>query len=109
MANALFILGKGFNRKNIMAHARELMAEGLFSKWIVTKRERWGLCLKAAWSNAKHERYSVEYQAKQDELTAYIESINARDESNEPIHVEHREMTAQEMINHVYKTAGTLD
>ena len=78
MTYKLYPLENGFNKSAIMQHARELLASGMFDKWQITKRERWGRCLKAAWNSAKHERYSVQFKAEQARISAYLEAKRKR-------------------------------
>lgn len=113
MTYKLYSLENGFNKSAIMRHARELLASGMFDKWQITKRERWGRCLKAAWNSAKHERYSVQFKAEQARISAYLEAKRIAEEAAEAeekdVEYTPHVFTAQELIDYVYKTAGTAD
>lgn len=105
---ALYNTATGYNRAAIMQYASAQLKQGLFGLWKVTPRQRWALCIKAAWAEAKRAKQSAEYEAYQADLAAKIAAHNARYESDEVIAVEPRQLTAQEMIDAVY-SVGTAD
>ena len=110
MTRPLYTPGKGYDKSAICKRAAEIKASGMFDSWTkISARERWGVILKTAWREAQREKQKAEYEAYQADLARKIAEARARAEAYVPSTEPAREMTAQEMIDHIYATAGTLD